>query len=401
MKQIVDDNYFKQFFIKDKNQNYKLNIWFFRKANEEELNYLKNRYDDSSSFNETIWRIFLGVENKPTCIICGKPVKYLGGGKFSEYCSKKCGNISGNLKGQKTCLEKYGSTTYIHSKEGTKKIKNICLEKYGNEIPSKTETVKDKMRNTCLERYGEDTCFKSEEIKEKIKNKCLEKYGSATYIHSKEGTKKIKNICLEKYGNEIPSKTDIVKDKMKSTCLERYGEKSNLSLKDTKIKTKEICLKRYGKEYFSQVEEIKNKKYKTKKSNNTFNSSKPEKYIEIILKEKFPDLKTQYKDELRYNHICDFYIPCLDLFIEYNGSWTHGFHFFDNKNKDDIDKLNLWKEKSKTSEYYKNAIKTWTYYDVIKKEDSIKNNLNYLVFWNINEFNHFIIKYERYNYIFK
>ena len=332
MKQIVDDNYFKQFFIKDKNQNYKLNIWFFRKANEEELNYLKNRYDDSSSFNETIWRIFLGVENKPTCIICGKPVKYLGGGKFSEYCSKKCGNISGNLKGQKTCLEKYGSATYIHSKEGTKKIKNICLEKYGNEIPSKTETVKDKMRNTCLE---------------------------------------------------------------------RYGEKSNLSLKDTKIKTKEICLKRYGKEYFSQVEEIKNKKYKTKKLNNTFNSSKPEKYIEIILKEKFPDLKTQYKDELRYNHICDFYIPCLDLFIEYNGSWTHGFHFFDNKNKDDIDKLNLWKEKSKTSEYYKNAIKTWTYYDVIKKEDSIKNNLNYLVFWNINEFNHFIIKYERYNYIFK
>ena len=37
------------------------------------------------------------------------------------------------------------------------------------------------------------------------------------------------------------------------------------------------------KNIFSQVEEIKNKKYKTKKLNNTFNSSKPEKYIEITL----------------------------------------------------------------------------------------------------------------------
>jgi hypothetical protein len=66
------------------------------------------------------------------------------------------------------------------------------------------------------------------------------------------------------------------------------------------------------------------------------------------------------------------------LYIEIQGTWTHGFHPFDENNKSDIDKLKLWKEKAITSNFYKGAIDVWTIRDVIKRETAKKNNLNYL-----------------------
>ena len=55
----------------------------------------------------------------------------------------------------------------------------------------------------------------------------------------------------------------------------------------------------------------------------------------------------------------------LDLYIEIQGSWTHGKHAFNENNQDDIDKLNLWK--SKNTKFYDNAIYTWTELDVKKR----------------------------------
>lgn len=52
--------------------------------------------------------------------------------------------------------------------------------------------------------------------------------------------------------------------------------------------------------------------------------------------------------------------------------------------KDDINILNIWKEKSKTSDYYKTAINVWTNTDVIKRNTAKKNNLNYLEIFSIN-----------------
>ena len=52
----------------------------------------------------------------------------------------------------------------------------------------------------------------------------------------------------------------------------------------------------------------------------------------------YNNIKTQFSDN-RYPFLCDFYIEKLDLFIEYNGHWTHGSHPFDINNKNDILKL--------------------------------------------------------------
>lgn len=90
----------------------------------------------------------------------------------------------------------------------------------------------------------------------------------------------------------------------------------------------------------------------------------------------------QYRST-EYPYNCDFYIKSLNLYIECNFHWTHGGHEFDKNNPSDIEKLNEWKNKAKSSKYYKNAIKTWTIRDVEKKNIAKNNDLNYVIIYNI------------------
>ena len=96
----------------------------------------------------------------------------------------------------------------------------------------------------------------------------------------------------------------------------------------------------------------------------------------VIFKYGIDNVKRQYSDS-RYPFACDFYIPSEDLFIEFNRNWTHGGHPFDESNLDDIYKFEQWQEKAETSNYYKNAIYTWTDLDVRKQKCAKENNLNY------------------------
>lgn len=89
----------------------------------------------------------------------------------------------------------------------------------------------------------------------------------------------------------------------------------------------------------------------------------------------FENVDPQHYDD-RYPYSCDFFIPGLDLYIEIQGSWTHGKHPFNPGDKKDNEKLNYWK--SKDSEYYNNAIYTWTDLDVRKRACARDNHLNYL-----------------------
>lgn len=115
---------------------------------------------------------------------------------------------------------------------------------------------------------------------------------------------------------------------------------------------------------------MKNKRLKkrnaTKRIRGTFNTSKPEETCYKLLVDKFglDDVIRQYTSDL-YPFNCDFYIKSRNLYIEYNGSWTHGKHPFDPMNENDIALLEEWKAKGK--KYYFVAINTWTKRDVIKR----------------------------------
>ena len=115
-------------------------------------------------------------------------------------------------------------------------------------------------------------------------------------------------------------------------------------------------------------------------------TSKPEEdlYEKLLTVFGEADIDRQYKDEDRYPFNCDFYIKSLDLFIEFNGFYTHGFHWFDKDNPDDMNKLEKWKARDASDDYgtYENAIYTWTDLDVRKRQKARESNLKYVVLWN-------------------
>jgi hypothetical protein len=90
----------------------------------------------------------------------------------------------------------------------------------------------------------------------------------------------------------------------------------------------------------------------------------------------FENVEPQYFDKERYPFNCDFYLPEYDLFVEIQGSWTHGGHPFNPENTDDLNKLDLWR--SKNSRYYDNAIYTWTDLDMRKRDVAEENHINRL-----------------------
>lgn len=122
--------------------------------------------------------------------------------------------------------------------------------------------------------------------------------------------------------------------------------------------------------------------YATKKKNGTLNSSKPEMIVKDLLYQKFGevDVCCQYKSD-KYPFSCDFYIKSLDLYIELNLYVTHGGHWFDATNSDDIARLNVLKARKTYRGLYEKMIYVWTVSDIQKRTVAIQNHLNYLVFW--------------------
>lgn len=180
-------------------------------------------------------------------------------------------------------------------------------------------------------------------------------------------------------------KLDLTKKKMKETNLKKYGHQCSLH-GSNKEKTKQIFIDKYGVDNPWKVPEIhakattpeiQKKKYLTRKKNNSFNTSKYEDQYYEKLKETFPKVIRQYKDE-RYPFACDFYIPELDIFIELNLHWTHGKEPFNQNNIEHQKILSDWNEKAKTSKFYKIALDVWTNKDVMKRKIAEMNNLTYI-----------------------
>ena len=412
------------------------------------LEYINNRYNDSLSIRETILRIKLNIDIHPVCPYCNNPVRLH---PYKSYFLPTCGDKECNRKEfnknfKQTMLERYGyeynfqnkdilkkSVELAHTPENIKKFvdtnrkrwgndnygnrkkaKQTKLERYGNEKYINVEKIKrtklerygdenytnkEKAKITNLERYGVEYTFQSKIIQEKIKRTNLEKYGVDYLFKDKKIQEKIHNNLCEKYrsswnlekcketwmnkfGVDNPFKSDNVKEKIKNTCLERYGANSWSSSEIGRKKISEIGFDN----------EIQNKKLITFKKNNSFKTSKPEEECYNLLKEKYPDTIRQYRSE-EYPFNCDFYIPSIDTYIEYQGSDLHGFHPFNRNNIDDINRLNnlkersykIKKEKNRKKTRYDFSIYTWTDLDVRKRNIAKENHLNYLEFFSLNE----------------
>ena len=132
--------------------------------------------------------------------------------------------------------------------------------------------------------------------------------------------------------------------------------------------------------------QLQDKRIKTMHKNKSWNRSKEEDSIYFLLKSKFYKVKRQYNSEL-YPFACDFYIPDFNLYIEYQGSWTHGKEAYDQNNIDHFKLVNEWNQKVRDGhKYYKGAVDVWTIRDPLKRETAKKNGLNWIEFFSLDEF---------------
>lgn len=209
---------------------------------------------------------------------------------------------------------------------------------------------------------------------EKSTSTKIERYGSAFPNNNMNAEHK------RKIGDSNKGKSNKYKGKKRPSEVGEKVSKSKMG-HEVSEETREKLRKAFtGKKYDKKTLEIKlSKEYLTKKKNNTFNTSKPESdfYNKLLLENSTKTIFRNYKDKDRYPFYCDFYIVEDDLFIELNFHWTHGGKPFDPNDKECQEKLAIWQEKSKTSQFYKNAIQTWTVRDVEKQKIAKENNLNY------------------------
>ena len=411
---MITDQEILSYFLKS---NGHVNVQRLTNISEEYKEYLDNRYTDSQSLRETIKRIQYNIEVRPVCVICGKPVKFLNGKKnqlFNKTCCKEHANMLDGITVKKVLKDIYSDVN--KKQEINNKIRETCLLKYGDEHYSN----RIKARETCLQRYGVTSPLKSEIFKQKSKETCLQKYGVEYTGQIPEKIEKTHKVCLEKYGVDSVFKVQKFRNQSLDTCIKKYASNEddinsivNIGqLKYIKDKIKNTCLEKYGVENPMQTQyyknlissilssnEIQEKIYNTKLLNNSFNISYQEDVCFELLKYKYSDCIRQYKSEL-YPFNCDFYIPSLDLYIEYNGSHYHHYHPFDINDDNDLNELNRLKEKAENSNAHKNGKKsqydniiyTWTILDLKKRNIAQQNNLNYIEFWNINEVKEWINK---------
>ena len=330
--------------------NHRINFVRIITANRPDMIVLKNYIINQTRFFNSRYdytlshRIFFILNNMKTFTRCQNPKCHVKGGMILDR-PKDFRNI--NLGLQKFCSMKCSI--------------DVTLDK-------------DHRDMVKIKRYG-DKNYNNTSLRNKTN---LLKYGNISSLRGKEALEKTKRTLLDKYGVENASQSEIVKLKKEKTTLLHYGVKNPFQ--------SEIIKK------FCNTKEAQNKIIDTKRRNGTFKTSKPEDECYSILCNKFGvnDVQRQYNLDQRYPFHCDFYIKSKDIFIEYNGCWLHGKHPYDNKNKNDLRIVRKWRYRSKHSKFYRKAIEVWTKRDVLKRKTAIKNNINFVELWTIDDVNNWI-----------
>ena len=390
------------------------------------LHILYNVYDDLSEKTpvyEIYYRLKNNLKKRPVCIICGKPVKYTSG-HYAKFCSKECQysdlgkkitkeiKIKSNLEKygvehtsqlkevtdkrtksradhvneiqqhvRESLYKKYGAYDVMHIPHILQKIKDTNLKKFGVEFPlqqlkKENSEIYQKISQTCINKFDVDSPLKNKEVREKSKQTNIQKYGVDNLFKNDIIKEKIKQTNIQKYGVDYLFKSNIIKEKIKQTNIQKYGVDNPLKNKEIREKIKQTNIQKYGvdnplknKEIWKKSQDNRQISSKSKLENNFLNYLK--------LKYESDDIITQYKSK-EYPYYCDFYIKSINLYIEIQGHWTHNDHPFDINNLNDQQIMNIWRTKSLSDKYYKNALNTWTIKDVEKRNTAIQNNLNYL-----------------------
>jgi len=284
------------------------------------LDYLDTRYSDSYSRLETLQRIRMHVEEKPTCPICGNPVKFIGRKRamFSIYCCDKCSANSKLTisKRKSTLLEKWGSENCYDSEQYKQQMK----EKYGVEYHWQREDIKEKRKNTLIEKYNTDVLYKIPGVKEKVSETCLNRYGYDSIFKSPE----IREKGYEKQRQTNVAMTSKAEEKIYNYLVELgYKVDKHVSYKQGSRYISDFYLIDYdlyieyqgsqfhhGSAYFGNEDdllEIKHLKQKSKELENKNEGNKYNQYDRML--HTWTELDVEKRNFLNEHHI-----NCLEIF---------------------------------------------------------------------------------------
>lgn len=282
--------------------------------------------------------LYMKKDGDGICPVCGKITKFKGGlHGYNRTCSFSCGQKHPETRAKlaKTNLERYGATNPYGSKE-----------------------IRDKIKKKNLKNLGVENPFQQKEVQLKARHNS----------HTKKAEAKRQQTCLEKYGNKYHIASEEIKKKTLNTLKERYNVTNSYSIPEIHAKAVQNSLGYHD---------------------DNGNESSWEAILEDALINKNIKFNKHYNKDPRYPYFCDFYLIDTDTFIEINGFWMHGGHYFNKSNKADLEKLKVWKSK-KSQKLYETAINVWTKSDLIKRKTAKKNKLNYIVLWTLKDIDNYI-----------
>ena len=147
-----------------------------KNKNSLEYNYLINRYTDSRSIQESVYRIKYNIDEIPKCPICGNNNNYIGGKKgYTSHCSCICTQLDNNVreKNKQTNLRLYGVDNGAKSQQSKEKYIKHIQEKYNDKSITnawQAKEVIEKIKKTTFEHYGVSNYAKLPEHQQKLKS---------------------------------------------------------------------------------------------------------------------------------------------------------------------------------------------------------------------------------------
>lgn len=255
--------------------------------------------------------------------------------------------------------------------------------------PLDAPSVRAAAKASHLARHGVENAFAREDVKDQIRQTLQERYGVDNPSLSPVIQERRRETMQARYGVDNPFESEVFQEKSRQTVQERYGVDYVAQSESVQEQIRQTMQERYGVDYGMESAEIRARAMDTKRKKGTFNSSSSEDALYELLVEYANQhgmtVVRQYRDEKRYPFAADFYIPERDLFIELNGSWSHGRHWYEFDREMDQKIAQIWRKKGEKSKYYRAAFETWVERDVRKRAAAREAQLNYVTLWDGSE----------------
>lgn len=272
----------------------------------------------------------------------------------------------------------------LHNMSEEKKALRIEHMSSSQKIAQNRESTKA-LRNASIKRYFNE--IETEEHKNNRIKKLIDNWNLKTDEEKQQWSKDCSNRSKQAYANMSNE----------AKLLHRQNVSNSLKAQRKLLRDSGYC---QSKEWKEKAIEIQKKIYNTKKKNGTFNSSR----LADSYKQRLRELGIDFEEEKAYpnesNLHCDIYIKKQDLWIELHFSHYHNYCPFDKDNLQHQEEIKALQEafertpkNSKGDNQYGKIIYTWSDLDTRKKQNAIRNELNWIAFYDPKDFDNYIEKF--------